>query len=69
MNEQRLVEIETKIAYQEKTIKDLNDELYTQQQEVEQLKIVCDALLKRVKELSEAVQGIDAPADEKPPHY
>ncbi|MBW1899390.1 MAG: SlyX family protein, partial [Deltaproteobacteria bacterium] len=28
MNEERLVEIETKIAFQEKTIKDLNDVVY-----------------------------------------
>ena len=69
MSEERLVEIETKIAFQEQTIEDLNDVLYEQQQEIERLGSICDALVKRVKELSDLNQGIDAPANEKPPHY
>ncbi len=69
MSEKRLVEIETKIAFQELTIKDLNDVLCKQQQEIERLGSICDALVKRVKELSEFTPGIDAPANEKPPHY
>jgi SlyX protein len=69
MSEERLVEIETKIAFQEQTIEDLNDVLYKQQQEIERLGSICDALVKRIKELSEFTPGIDAPANEKPPHY
>jgi len=69
MNEERLVNIETKIAFQEKTIKDLNDVVYEQQQEIERLASLCDALTKRVTEISEFSPGIDAPANERPPHY
>ncbi len=69
MSEERLVKIETKIAFQEQNIKDLNDVLYEQQQEIERLNSICDALVKRFKELSEFTPGIDAPANEKPPHY
>ena len=69
MSEERLVEIETKIAFQEKTIKDLNDVVYKQQQEIEKLGSICDALMKRVKEFSEFTPGIDASATERPPHY
>lgn len=69
MTEDRLVEIETKIAYQEKTIRDLSDAIYEQQQEIERLGDICDVLVKRVKEISERSLGIDAPANEKPPHY
>lgn len=69
MNEERLVEIETKIAFQEKTIKDLNDVVYKQQQEIEKFGSICDALMKRVKEFSEFTPGIDASANERPPHY
>jgi len=69
MSEERLVKIETKIAFQEKTIKDLNDVLCEQQQEIDRLGSICDALMKRFKELSEFTPGIDAPANEKPPHY
>ena len=43
MSEERLVEIETKIAFQEQTIKDLNDVLCEQQQEIEKLGSICDA--------------------------
>ncbi len=69
MKEERLVKIETKIAFQEKTIKDLNDVLYEQQREIERLGAICGDLVKRVKELSDFIQGSDAPANEKPPHY
>lgn len=69
MSDDRLMEIETKLAFQEQTIEDLNDVLYEHQQEIERLGAMCDALVKRVKELSEATPGIDAPVNEKPPHY
>jgi len=69
MSEKRFVEIETKIAFQEKMIKDLNDVVYEQHQEMERIGSICDLLIKRVKELSEFTLGNDAPANEKPPHY
>lgn len=69
MSEDRLMEIETKIAFQELTIKELNDVLYQQQQEMEKLASICDFLVKQVKELSKLTPGNDAPANEKPPHY
>jgi SlyX protein len=69
MIEDRLIEIETKIAFQENTIKDLNDVIYEQQKEMDRLGLICEALVKRVKEFSEFIPGTDAPSDEKPPHY
>ena len=69
MSEDRLVEIETKIAFQEKTIEDLNDVLFEQQKEIERLGDICDVLVKRIKALAEITPGIDAPSNEKPPHY
>ncbi len=69
MSEERLVEIETKITFQEQTIKDLSDVLYEQQKEIERLGSICDALVKQIKELPEFPPGIDVPANEKPPHY
>ena len=69
MNEKRLVDIETKIAFQEKTIEDLNEVLYEQQQEIDRLKSICDTLVKRVKELSEFSPKINVATNEKPPHY
>ncbi len=69
MSEERLVEIETKITFQEQIIEDLNNVVYEQQQEIERISSICDTLVKRVKELSELIPGIDASANEKPPHY
>ena len=50
-------------------LKDLNEVIYEQHQKIERLEAICDILVKRVKELSAATLGNDAPADEKPPHY
>jgi len=65
----RLDEIETIIAFQKQTIKDLNDVLCEQLQEIERLGSICDALVKRVKELSRFSPGINAQANEKPPRF
>lgn len=69
MNEDRLIEIETKLAYHEKTIKDLNDVLYEQQKEIKRLSDICDTLAKQESTRSSSLQGNNAPSDEKPPHY
>jgi len=69
MNEERLVKIEMKIEFQEQTIKELNDVIYEQQKEIQRLSSICDVLAKQGKEFSEFTSRIDAPANEKPPHY
>ena len=69
MDEERLRDIEIKLAYQEKTIKDLNDVICEQQKEIEKLDFICKALTKNNREYAQMVLGSDAPADEKPPHY
>ena len=69
MDEDRLVEIETKIAFQEKTISDLNEVVCQQQQDIERLGTLCDALAKRVKMLSEFMPASEGPANDRPPHY
>ncbi|WDP91480.1 MAG: SlyX family protein [Desulfobacter sp.] len=66
MDENRLMDIETKLAYQEKTVKELNEVVCEQQKEIERLGAVCEKLLKISREQA---MGIDAPANEKPPHY
>ncbi len=65
MNEERLIDIETKLTYQEKLIKDLNDVVYEQQKKIERLSAICKNLIKLANEHT----GISAPANEKPPHY
>ena len=69
MDDDRILKIETKIAYQEKTIRELNDELYRQALEIDKLAALCNTLLKQNKALSGIVMGSTGPANEKPPHY
>jgi SlyX protein len=65
--ENRLVEIEIKIARQEDMVETLNQTVYRQQKKIDELEALCAALVRRFKD----VQSSDGhgPADEKPPHY
>lgn len=67
MTEERMIEIEIKIAYQEDTIQELNDVVCKQQKQIDDLEATCTFLVKRVKILSESTG--DNIANEKPPHY
>ncbi|MCP3875171.1 MAG: SlyX family protein [Desulfobacteraceae bacterium] len=69
MSEERFIEIETKLAYQDKTIKELNDVICEQQKEIDKLNTVCQKLTNLIKQHAQMAEGIDAPANEKPPHY
>lgn len=66
--EERLDELEVKLARQDDTIDALNRMVYEHQKKVDELQALCAGLAKRIKEMQEAVMDV-APADEKPPHY
>ena len=68
MNEDRLVDIETKIAFQENIIKELNDVVCKQQEEIAQLQKTCKLLFNQLKTVSVEPSG-NNPKDEIPPHY
>ena len=72
MTEQRIVTIETKLAYQEDTIAQLNDVICRQQNQIDALENLTQQLLGRVRDLSEAAiqsGGTFSASDERPPHY
>lgn len=69
MDEERLIDIETKIAFQERMIRDLNDVVYDQQKQIDKLNDICDALTNKIKDLVETSTENKAPPNEKPPHY
>ncbi len=72
MTEQRLIDIETKIVYQEDTIAQLNDVIYKQQNQIDALELLTQQLLVRVKDLSESVSASPISVfgdNERPPHY
>ncbi|HVT36780.1 MAG TPA: SlyX family protein [Nevskiaceae bacterium] len=66
MNDQRLIELEERFAYQEATLRDLNDVITRQQQQIDRLEQICRMLVERV-----ARQDISkgTPEEEIPPHY
>ena len=69
MSEERLVNIETKIAFQEDVIEELNKTVYQQQRKLERLEATCEALARHRSSLAESVNEISPAASERPPHY
>jgi SlyX protein len=68
MHEQRLIDIEVKLAHQEQALDEVNQVLTDQQAQLSRLGQVCESLAARVRAISDA-----PPADERdesrPPHY
>lgn len=68
MDDKRLTDIETKIAYQERMISELNIIVYDQQKTIEDLKKMVEFLRNRVMDLAD-MSSLTDPGNEKPPHY
>ena len=68
MNEERLVNIEAKITFQEDLIEELNKTVYQQQKKLERLEAICESLARQIQSLAEAGNE-SKPANERPPHY
>ncbi len=67
-DEERMTDIEIKIARQEDLVETLNQLVYRQQQKIDELASMCAALARHVKDASSA--GLEsAGAHERPPHY
>lgn len=71
-NEERLHELEIRVAFQEETLEQLNVALGDQQLQISRLQETCKALMERFKSLQGALDelsGDPATAQERPPHY
>ena len=68
MWEQRLVEVESKLAYTEDAVQVLSGVVARQQQQIDRLQAVCQQLLERVRNSGDA-GFVGKPEDEIPPHY
>ena len=68
MNTQRFIDIETKLAYQEDLIQELNKTVHSQQLKLDQLEEALRSLASRYTSLLEQGDS-EHPIDEKPPHY
>ena len=65
-SEDRFIDIEIKLAHQEDLVESLNQRVYEQQKQIDQLEAMLVALAERVRNTSQANQ---APINEPPPHY
>ena len=68
MSEDRLIDIESKLAHQDQLLMELNEVLTAQQGRIMQLEQLSTSLIERVRAIDDATPG-DGPADERPPHY
>jgi len=66
--EQRINEVETRLAFQETTLQELNEALTNQQLQLSQLQSVLEKLRERIIELASNMQP-DATVEPPPPHY
>ena len=66
MNDDKLVDIESKLAHQDHMLGALNDALSSQQAQITDLESLVRSLIERVRGISESATGT---RDEKPPHY
>ena len=67
MTEERLTDIEIKLAHQEQLLAELDKVVTDQQAKIMELEGLCTRLIERVRSFAESTT--DAPHDDKPPHY
>jgi SlyX protein len=68
MDERALIEIESKLAFQEEALRRLNEALVDQQNRVAELERICRLLVERIARINDQVDKGSA-AEEVPPHY
>ena len=68
MSEQRIAELETKIAYQEVSIQELDKAVIVMRKQIDSLEECCQVLKERMREVGNLMPVMDS-GDEKPPHY
>jgi len=68
VDNESIIDLQTRIAHHEHTIVQLNAALADQQTQIAGLEEQVKALMDRVRALSDAVPATES-ADERPPHY
>jgi SlyX protein len=68
LDEDRLIDIETKLAHQEDLLSALNDAVTNQQAQIDRFEALCRALTDRVQSLLQDA-AVDQSPEQRPPHY
>lgn len=66
MIEDRLIDIEIKIARQEDLVETLNEMVYRQRKKIDELEALCSALARQLNDAQEAGTAL---AHDRPPHF
>ncbi|MEM7401087.1 MAG: SlyX family protein [Pseudomonadota bacterium] len=66
--EERIIELETKISYQEDLIQELNQHVITQQKQIDELTELNNLLKEQFKEIISIIPSASS-GHEVPPHY
>jgi len=69
MSDKQIVELESRIAFQEYQIEELSSQAAEQQKQILELEALCKSIAKRLKSSSVASEGSATEVDERPPHY
>ncbi len=69
MADPRLIELETRITYQEATLQELSDIVGRQQLEIDRLARLCRELAAQVSTQADPAGAAQAGGHEVPPHY
>lgn len=69
MDDEKIIDLETRIAFQEQALNDLNDVICKQRDQVDQLEEVCRILAQRISELAGSSGAVGNSGQERPPHY
>lgn len=64
----RIEELETRLAFQEKSLQELGDSVYRQELQIERLEAAVRVLTQRIADLAETMPE-PTPDDQQPPHY
>jgi SlyX protein len=64
-----LIELQSKLAFQEQTLNELNNALLSQQQQIDRLHMQIKSYEERLSEVENASPSNGQGQDEKPPHY
>lgn len=65
--EERVMDLESRLAFQDDTIQTLNDVLIKQQRSLERMQLQMAALIKRQEEMGGQFEAFEE--DAPPPHY
>ena len=68
--ERRLIDLESRSAFQEETLRQLNDALVRQQERIDRLEASLSVVVEQLRQGGgEGDSHSGSPEDERPPHY